>query len=466
MTGAADKQTFASGSPVWRITRAFEVGLAVGFALLPASGVAYLLRFQDPSLLFMEHAAHEFAIASAISVSGLISLVTWRCYQSSGEPFLRWLALGFLSFTLIYAPHGILTRLAHDHTILFLYFGPVSRLMMATLFFVGLLHYGRPSETVRKSPGYWGIWIIVFLGVDVIVTMASLSPLAGRLLIRSTELSALFMTTAGLVVFFVRRIRAPLIVIFALSLAGFAESSVGFLFAAPWNHLWWYAHLVFALGFLLLSFGVLRAFHTTRAFSRVYSQEEMMEQLRQARDAAVHALEQLTVANAQLEELAVRDPLTLASNRRHFFACSNTEISRARRHETSVAVIMIDIDHFKSINDTHGHAAGDAALVALSRAFRSALRPGDLFGRLGGEEFALLLPGTTLASAAATAERFRLMAEGLNISISSDTDIRLTISAGVAACAYACPDIESLLAEADTRLYRAKAAGRNRVISD
>lgn len=458
----------ASDAPgaVLRITRLFEMALALSFAVLPSLGIAYLRLFQDPQILFMDHVVHEVAIAMAILVSALISLVTWKCYQTSGETFLRWLTLGFLSFTIIYAPHGVLTRLAHDHTVLFLYFGPVSRLTMAALFLVGLFHYGRAPESDRKPTSHWFLWIAIFLAIDLLAAIAALSPVASRLLVRATELAAIALAIAGLAVFGARRIRAPLVVIFALSLAGFAQSSVAFLFATPWNHLWWYAHFIFAAGFLLLSYGVLRAFHTTRAFSRVYSQEEMMEQLRDARDTAVQAFEQLSVAHARLEELAVRDSLTGASNRRHFLATFETEMARARRHGSPLSVIMIDIDHFKAINDTYGHAAGDAALAALAHAFRAAIRPGDLFGRIGGEEFSVLLPNTFLGAAASTAERFRCLAADLSVPREGGEPIRLTISAGVAHRGTDGDDPQALLAAADRRLYRAKASGRNRVVAD
>lgn len=451
---------------VLKITRLFEIALGLAFAVLPSLGIAYLSFFQDPRLLFMDHAAHEVAISLAILVSALISLVTWLCYQTSGESFLRWLTLGFLSFTVIYAPHGLLTRLAHEHMILFLYFGPVSRLTMAALFVTGLVHYGHAPEPDRKSTHYWIVWIAVFLAIDLLATGAALSPVASRLLIRATEMAALTLSLVGLVVFAVRRIRAPLVVIFALSLVAFAQSSIAFLFATPWNHLWWYAHFIFAAGFLLLSYGVLRAFHTTRAFSRVYSQEEMMEQLRDARDSAVAAFEQLSLAHSRLEELAVQDSLTGASNRRHFLTTFETEIARARRQNTPLSVIMIDIDHFKSINDTYGHATGDAALAALARSFLPAMRPGDLFGRLGGEEFAVLLPNTSLPAAAATAERFRGLASGLPIPRDGGEPVGLTISAGVAERGSDGEDAQALLAAADRRLYRAKESGRNRVVVD
>jgi diguanylate cyclase (GGDEF)-like protein len=142
------------------------------------------------------------------------------------------------------------------------------------------------------------------------------------------------------------------------------------------------------------------------------------------------------------------------------------ELARASRTRTPAAVAMVDIDHFKAINDRHGHLTGDAVLAALAAAMRSLLRDYDLIGRFGGEEFSLLLPHTTAAEATQAAQRLRSRIARLTIpAVTPDSEpVRVTVSIGVATVQSSRRDLDELLAAADAALYRAKAAGRNQVV--
>lgn len=140
------------------------------------------------------------------------------------------------------------------------------------------------------------------------------------------------------------------------------------------------------------------------------------------------------------------------------------EVTRAARAQTPLAVAIADIDHFKAVNDTHGHLAGDAVLAAVSAAMRDLLRDFDLCGRFGGEEFALLLPRTTAAQALEITERIRQGISQLAIPRDSTPAIRVTISIGVAVPSQARHTLDDLLAAADHALYQAKRSGRDRVV--
>jgi len=143
---------------------------------------------------------------------------------------------------------------------------------------------------------------------------------------------------------------------------------------------------------------------------------------------------------------------------------AHTEVSRAVRTHTPVAVAMMDIDHFKAVNDSYGHLAGDAVLAGLSAALRGLLRDYDIVGRFGGEEFAILLPHTTAAEARDIAERLRVRLAKIITPVTAGAEsvpLRITVSIGVAALEEARRDLDELLAAADSALYQAKQSGRN-----
>jgi diguanylate cyclase (GGDEF)-like protein len=174
-------------------------------------------------------------------------------------------------------------------------------------------------------------------------------------------------------------------------------------------------------------------------------------------EARTHELQE---ANQRLEELASIDPLTGASNRRHFLEQAKAEISRAKRQGLPLSVIMLDIDFFKSINDRFGHETGDQVLVALAATIHATLRGGDIFARMGGEEFIVMLPGQGLQQAMQMAERLRLLIAQNTV---PGCPARITVSAGIAGLENASEEVVDLLRRADQGLYRAKNQGRNQV---
>jgi diguanylate cyclase (GGDEF)-like protein len=164
-----------------------------------------------------------------------------------------------------------------------------------------------------------------------------------------------------------------------------------------------------------------------------------------------------------LEKLATTDALTGIANRRHFYTRIADEFERTRRYRRPLSIIMFDIDFFKRVNDIYGHAAGDEVLRAISTQCARAIRKHDLLGRVGGEEFCILLPETTEEAAVTVAEGLRAILARECISVKQGQTIIVTASFGVASLTLRDETFESLLSRADTALYAAKDAGRNRV---
>jgi len=164
-----------------------------------------------------------------------------------------------------------------------------------------------------------------------------------------------------------------------------------------------------------------------------------------------------------LAEQAITDPLTKLRNRRAFFDDGEKALTLARRYDTYLSTMLLDIDHFKKINDTHGHHTGDEVLVRLARLLRQLTRQVDTVARIGGEEFAILLPDTNRLGAAVLADRIRKRTESDPIHIDGVT-INITISIGLASIPTEPVDeFAELLKIADRRLYLAKELGRNRI---
>lgn len=172
--------------------------------------------------------------------------------------------------------------------------------------------------------------------------------------------------------------------------------------------------------------------------------------------------QQLVLRNQELLQLASTDLLTGLANRRAIMQQAMVEIRRANRYQKDLAVLMLDIDHFKQINDQHGHAAGDKVLVEFADLCRQSIRDTDLAGRYGGEEFFILLPEIDVKTAILSAERIRMTVAEHAFTLRDNTVLNITCSLGIAMYLPDRDDLDKLLLRADQALYQAKHQGRNR----
>lgn len=193
-----------------------------------------------------------------------------------------------------------------------------------------------------------------------------------------------------------------------------------------------------------------------------YSGHVRAVQLYQSRHQAEYQLAEIRVLKGQLREAALRDPLTGLHNRRHLSETLPGVLARCARLKTALTLVMIDIDHFKQINDTHGHPAGDAMLKALAQLLLGQVRQGDTVCRMGGEEFLLVLENAPLQPAWERAQILRAAFADLAV-VHEGVVLRATVSGGLAAFPEHGSDAQSLLQAADRALYAAKAGGRNQL---
>ena len=251
-------------------------------------------------------------------------------------------------------------------------------------------------------------------------------------------------------------------------------AAILFPFVAGWLVMKGYraGYFVEATGMSLLAvstmagFGVLVLRNTGLLYEadalRRRAEDELRRHEAQLEEVIARRTEELNKANEALEQQARFDFLTGLINRRFFMELAETELTRALRYESALSVLMLDVDHFKQINDTHGHQAGDAVLKNLAGIFGKTLREIDIVGRVGGEEFAIILPQTDREKAFEAAERLRRVVANAIISLENGLPLTCTASIGVATLAQD-GNIDRLLHRADQALYAAKRAGRNQV---
>lgn len=181
---------------------------------------------------------------------------------------------------------------------------------------------------------------------------------------------------------------------------------------------------------------------------------------------AYHVLSRWRQREDEMRRLSLTDPLTHLSNRRSILSNLSAEYERSRRHGSSFSLLLVDLDHFKRVNDTWGHPAGDQVLVETAKTLKESVRQNDHVGRYGGEEFLVILPGTDSESAHQLAERCRQQLQGLVVDIPNTPPLKITGSMGLFCNEHdRTASTEQMLHFADVALYKAKESGRNRVIN-
>ena len=293
-----------------RMIRAVAKLMQFAQYLLPLLPVLYLKLCQDPTLRFGVPLFHEGATALATLGGAALTYVCWLCYQRSGELLIKRMTQGFMAFTLVYSLHGMLTPAAAHNMPLFILYGSASRLCMGVLLLSAVRSRNKATESLpqRSSLSFWWRFLGYLVAVNVGVAALALSELGAQPWPHTgMEIGALICNVVSLVLLNFTPACTRLMRTFMLALAWFAAASIAFLLAPPWSHLWWLAHGQIAVGFCILGYGVLRAYLTTHALERVFSTEELFDDLSRVNAQLVdvfHVYEETNgTLNAKLLEL-------------------------------------------------------------------------------------------------------------------------------------------------------------------
>lgn len=426
----------------------------VGMTVTPASRHYYLRIHSDTGLIL----APRF--------------YTWHaCLEKN-----RLTAIGFGFF------FGIVAAVAVYNLFLFFSFNDPSYLWYVVHLFFSILYFmginGLTGQYILSgNPDLVGMLNRSFLG-GMIVSMALLTRSFLSTRIRTPRIDRIILILLGLALILIvlnfsvsaRFVNALLSLMgigvpFLMVLASYQTLSDGFkpagLYMAAWA-----CFVIGAVLFALIVSGVLTysvpgfyAFQMGAAIAAVLLSLALGSRIRMLRTERAS----LKRKENELKRLAATDPLTGAANRRRFLKKGKAELLRGRQTGRSFSLLMIDVDHFKAVNDTHGHPVGDRVLKMLVTVGSGILRESDLFGRLGGEEFGVILPETDGQMASVIGERLRkklaraVVNEGTAV-------IRITVSIGLAVDETADDTLETIMKRADAALYRAKKTGRNRLV--
>lgn len=449
--------------------------LAALIILVPFAIFIYLLS--QPHQVWQNVVFHYYYVAVSSFVAFAVGVFAYLEYRRTNHLKVYLLAAGFIGLAVIYAFHGLITPgksitdfpSAKQHMNAFVFFGDMSRLWIS-IFFI-------PQTFINNKQFKKLNWIPLALIAGMLIASAYIllafpnsfpdvkyengQDTYFAIIIKVITMIFLVITVTRYYDGW-RVLHNTALMSFIVGGALIAQTPLIFMISKPWGQVWWLAHNIYLLSFTVVGLGLIYSLKYQQVqFFDVFSQvEEFVKTINRQKLEMDQVNQKLILANAELTKFAFTDQLTGAFNRRHFEEISSLEVERSKRYKQKISLLLMDIDHFKMVNDNYGHSVGDKVLIELVRLLQRNIRSSDVLVRWGGEEFLIMAPGLSLEEAGQFAEKIREVTENQCFLDARD----LTLSIGVAEFG----DSESLdhcIKRADTALYEAKATGRNKVVS-
>lgn len=276
--------------------------------LLPMIQIVYLYVFQRDDRLFESESVHILVTLLVTSEGAGIAYVCWRSYQHCGDILVKRLTFGLLGMTVVCSLHGAFTPAHHLHMMLFLLYGPISRLLLSVCLLYAMV--GRdpsPDPQHRQRNTRWWQWCLSMLLVNLIVALLAMSPYADSPWLRSLpEGFAMLLNGICFLIICSEKDKSPLLMTLRTAIWWFFAASLSFLLAAPWNHQWWLAHGLFAIGLSILGYGILKAFQSNHSLEKMFTRDELFEGLEQTQARLNAAMQWKEEASLELHEKSHR----------------------------------------------------------------------------------------------------------------------------------------------------------------
>lgn len=523
-------------------------------ALLPLMGLIFLLVVSDVGKEYPNLTFHFVASLAPVLVALFLSYVAYQSYKEEKCDFLFFTSMGYLSFSLIYSLHGLLTFVSHENMVMFLIFGPVSRLVMPIYLFIGLTYKPFSTSNTKKMYSVWP-HVLLFILIDLILIGVTFKQgYVDHSVVKSLEMMAVIISFVTIIqmIFWSGSAHSTLMKYHLFAQVYFIQASIAFMVSVPWHVTWWFGHTISSAGFMVLGYGIVQAYERSGSLEKIYNEtllnnlltniiekspvgillvdrnlhilhanaivktilqistnhlgvesqfrelgilstelHEWRENLRglsiikkvqypvndivrqfEARISSIDSNEnenayliifidvtEAHLAAERIRRLAMYDALTGLPNRMLFREKLNAAIERSK--SGFAAVMFLDLDKFKLVNDTLGHSIGDLLLMEVAKRLRGCVRGEDMVARLGGDEFAIIVPDiedmheVTLLSNEILKEIARpFVLDGQTITTST--------SIGISFYPLHGEDIETLVKNADIAMYVAKKQGRNK----
>ncbi|SFC23601.1 diguanylate cyclase (GGDEF) domain-containing protein [Alkalibacterium subtropicum] len=437
------------------------------FIILPL--VVYYYLVNNVSEMSMNIDLHFYYVIFSSAIALLVGFSAYKEYKKSRVTKIFFIAIGFLGVGVFYTFHALTTpdtaiaqRFNFPHIIdninVFVLFGDLSRFWLALMLFVPdtLLEH---NDRIRKYfNGYMLLFLLILLsgGSYYAVFNPEILPAFKHSDLRDTYFAILtkvitliFIGINALKYYYSYKVKSNITILsFLIGLCLIMESTIMFMISTPWSSVWWLAHNLFLLSYIVMGFGLLYSYTGKEKY-------EYFDILGQIKKYA----KLLEEKNTQLNTLVNYDALTGLSNRRHFMAALGDYIERAEKNHDSFALMFIDLDYFKTVNDRFGHQVGDELLKKVSEKISKSIHSKDMASRIGGDEFVVLLNKAQKGHIKHTAER--ILDKLTKPIVVNGNECHIGASIGISVYPVHGETVDELISKSDEAMYCIKKDGRN-----
>ncbi|GEK88248.1 diguanylate cyclase (GGDEF) domain-containing protein [Alkalibacterium putridalgicola] len=437
------------------------------FIVLPL--IVYYYLVNNVSEMSMNIDLHFYYVMFSSAIAFLVGFGAYKEYKKNRVTKIYYIAIAFLGVGVFYTFHALTTpdtAIAQifnfpdrvDNISVFVLFGDLSRFWLALMLFVPDTLLEHNDRIKKHFNGYVLLFLLIVLsGISYFAVFnPEMLPAFKHADLRDTYFAILtkvitliFIGINALKYYYSYKVKSNITILsFLIGLCLIMESTIMFMISTPWSSVWWLAHNLFLLSYIVMGFGLLYSYTGKEKY-------EYFDILGQIKKYA----KLLEEKNSQLNTLVNYDALTGLSNRRHFMAATEKYIERAEKNHGSFALMFIDLDHFKTVNDQHGHQIGDELLKNVSEKIRNSIHSKDMASRIGGDEFVVLLNEAQKEHIKHISER--ILDKLTKPIVINGNECNIGASIGISVYPAHGDTVDELISKSDEAMYCIKKDGRN-----